>query len=261
MQVAKKVLVLSALLCPMFAWADETAGEEPHASLTGNLALTSNYIFRGISQTWDKPAIQGGLDWVHPSGFYLGTWASNVSDNIYNNTSMEWDFYAGYNGSINDDLSYNVALLEYYYPGGKYNAAPGEKYDTLEATAGLTYKFLNVKYSRTLTDFFGVNGNTIPPGNGDSKGSDYLEANVNYEVMEKLMLGLHIGHQKIKNYGDLDYTDYKVSLSKEFGGFNFTAAYSDTNADSALYTYSNGAGDSKDISNGVFFVTVSKTFN
>lgn len=259
MRVAKKVLILSALLCPMFAWADETAGEEPHASLTGNLALTSNYIFRGISQTWDKPAIQGGFDWVHPSGFYLGTWASNVSGNIYNNTSMEWDFYGGYNGSINDDLSYSIGLLEYYYPGGKYNAAPGEHYNTLEANAGITFKFLNVKYSRTLTDYYGVNDNTA--GNGDSKGSDYLEANVNYEVMEKLMLGLHIGHQKIKNYGDFDYTDYKISLSKEFGGFNFTAAYSDTNADSALYTYSNGAGETKDISNGAFFVTVSKTFN
>lgn len=259
MRVAKKVLILSALLCPMFAWADETAGEEPHASLTGNLALTSNYIFRGISQTWDKPAIQGGFDWVHPSGFYLGTWASNVSGNIYNNTSMEWDFYGGYNGSINDDLSYSIGLLEYYYPGGKYNAAPGEHYNTLEANAGVTFKFLNVKYSRTLTDYYGVNDNTA--GNGDSKGSDYLEANVNYEVMEKLMLGLHIGHQKIKNYGDFDYTDYKISLSKEFGGFNFTAAYSDTNADSALYTYSNGAGETKDISNGAFFVTVSKTFN
>ena len=261
MQTSIKILTICVLaVSPLCGWADETPGEEPHSSITGNLALTSNYMFRGISQTWDKPAIQGGFDWTHPSGFYLGTWASNVSDNIYNNASVEWDLYGGYNGSINDDLTYNVSLLGYFYPGGKYNAAPSEKYDTVEAAIGMTYKFLNVKYSRTLTDFYGANGNTITPDNGDSKGSDYIEANVNYEIMEKLLLGLHIGRQKVKNYGSLDYSDYKISLAKEFGGFNFTAAYSNTNADPALYTYTNGVGDSKDVSNGVFFVTVGKTF-
>ena len=270
MQMIKNALVASALLmCPMTIWADETtheakAGierEEPHASLTGNFALTSNYIFRGISQTFDKPAIQGGVDWVHPSGFYLGTWASTISSVSYNNTNLEWDVYGGYNGSISDDFAYNVALLGYLYPGGKYNAAPDEKYDTLEATVGVTYKFLNVKYSHTLTDYYGVNNNTVSVPNGDSQGSGYIEANVNYEVMDKLILGLHVGHQKIKNYGDLDYTDYKVSLSKQFGGVNLTAAYSDTNADPAIYTISDSTGKSKDISNGAFFVTAAMTFD
>ena len=255
----KTLLVCSLGLSPVFCIAEETPA--PPYTLTGNFALTSNYVFRGISQTWDEPAIQGGVDWAHSSGFYLGTWVSTISSNSYNNTNLEWDLYGGYNGSINDDFSYNLALLGYFYPGGKYNAAPDEKYDTLEATVGLTYKFLNVKYSHTLTDYYGVNSTTISPPNGDSQGSGYIEANVNYEVMEKLILGLHIGHQKIKNYGDLDYTDYKVSLSREFGGVNLTAAYSDTNADPALYTISDAAGKSKDISNGAFFITAAMTFD
>ena len=255
----KTLLVCSLGLSPLVCLAEEAAA--PPYTLTGNFALTSNYIFRGISQTWDQPAIQGGVDWAHSSGFYLGTWASNISSNSYNSTNLELDLYGGYNGSISDDLGYNVALLGYYYPGGEYSAAPDEKYDTLEATAGLTYKFLNVKYYYTLTDYYGLNSATGSSPNGDSQGSTYVEANVNYEVMDKLILGLHIGHQKIKNYGALDYTDYKISLTREFGGVNLTAAYSDTNADSALYTVSNSAGRSKDISNGAFFVTAAVVFD
>lgn len=254
MHVSLKSLAAGLLLvCPLV-----TSAEEAVSPITGNLALTSNYVFRGISQTWDEPAVQGGFDYAHPSGFYVGTWASNVSDHIFNNTSIEIDLYGGYNGVINDDLSYNVGLIQYYYPGGEYNIAPSEEYDTLEAYAGVTYKFFNLKYSYSVTDFFGVNEATA--GNGDSDGSGYLEANINYAIMDTLTLGLHVGHQKVENYGDLDYTDYKVSLTKAIAGFNLTAAYTNTNADEALYTYANGTGETEDISDSAFFVSVGKTF-
>ncbi len=249
------VLVVS----PMLALADEPTS--PH-SVTGNLALTSNYVFRGISQTFDDPAIQGGFDYAHASGFYLGTWASNVTSASFSNASLEWDFYAGYSGKINDDFSYNVGLLEYYYPGGRTNIPPNEEYNTLEAFAGVTYKFFNVKYSSTLTDYFGVNQNNPPTGggaNGGSKGSGYLEANANFELPQSVILGLHVGHQRVENYGILDYTDYKVGLTKAFGGFNFGLAYTNTNANSVPYTVTKGT-DTEDISDGVFTLSVGKTF-
>lgn len=250
-------LALGALTAASAGWADEKG--EAH-NFSGNLTLTSNYVFRGISQTFDDPAVQGGFDYAHASGFYLGTWASNVTSASYTSASMEWDFYGGYNGAINDDLSYNVGLLEYYYPGGK--SSSGEKYNTLEAYAGVTYKMLNVKYSHTLTDYFGVNANNTPTGgtaNGDSKGSGYLEANATFELPQSINLGLHVGHQKVSNYGILDYTDYKVGLSKEFGGFNFGLAYADTNAKSGPYTITKG-GDTENISDGTFILSVGKTF-
>src|SRR5690349_14450604 len=68
----------------------------PEHMLTANVGLFSEYIFRGISQTGGKPAVQGGFDYAHSSGFYAGTWASNISwledFGQYNRSSLEWDF-------------------------------------------------------------------------------------------------------------------------------------------------------------------------
>lgn len=255
----KKLILSSFAIGALTVAAASLADEKAEAhSYTGNLTLTSNYVFRGISQTFDDPAIQGGFDYAHASGFYLGTWASNVTSASYNDASMEWDFYGGYNGKINDDLSYNVGLIGYYYPGGE--SASGEEYDTLEAYAGVTYKFFNVKYSHTLTDYFGVNSNNpVGTPNGDSEGSGYLEANATFELPQSIILGLHVGHQEVDNYGILDYTDYKVGLSKEFGGFNLGLAYTDTNAKNAPYTITKGT-DTENISDGTFILSVGKTF-
>lgn len=253
------------VISPMLALADEPTS--PH-SVTGNLALTSNYIFRGVSQTWDRPAVQGGIDYAHASGVYLGTWASNVSGNTYTNGSMEWDFYGGYNGKVNDDLGYTVGLLEYYYPGARTNTTPRNKYNTLEGNVGVSYKMFSLKYSRTFTNYFGIDQDNTPANfntgvsdaaNGDSKGSGYLEGNANFELPQKVMLGLHVGHQKVKSYGNLDYTDYKVSLGKELAGFNFTLAYSNTNAKTAYYKFT-ANGETKELADGTVLLTVGKTF-
>ena len=108
------------------AFADEApaAAAEAASPVTGNMAFVSNYVFRGLTQSWAKPAVQAGLDYVHPSGFYLGTWGSSVSDKEYNNASMEWDFYAGYNGKINDDMGWGVGAIQIWYPGGQCQQHP-----------------------------------------------------------------------------------------------------------------------------------------
>lgn len=244
------------------------------ADITGNLTLVSDYAFRGISQTWERPAIQGGFDYTHASGFYLGTWASNVSGNTYPNANMEWDFYGGYNGKINDDLSYNVGLLQYYYPGGKTSpVSPNDKFNTLEAYAGITWKWLNLKYSHTLTDYFGISNSGFQPcnfstgvcdaPNGNSKGSGYLEANVTYEIMDKLNVIAHIGHQKVRHYKNLDYTDWKIGITKElpkeWGGLILGAAYVDTDADKDYFRFA-ANGETKTLSDSRFIISVGKTF-
>src|SRR5436190_22836171 len=100
---------------------------EPDWTFTGNVGLFSQYVFRGISQTNEKPAVQGGFDLGHKSGFYAGTWASNISwisDGTSGNppgstasASLEWDFYGGYKGSLPADFGYDLGALYYYYPG------------------------------------------------------------------------------------------------------------------------------------------------
>lgn len=93
------------------------AGDGP---LSGNLSLTSNYLFRGISQTQDGPAVQGGIDYAHPSGFYVGTWASNVAwvkeNGLKDDNRLEIDLYGGYKGEAGP-IAYDLGLIRYHYPG------------------------------------------------------------------------------------------------------------------------------------------------
>ena len=85
------------------------------AEISGNVALTSNYMFRGVSQNDNSWAIQGGLDYAHDSGFYIGLWGSNVDDSFYNGSSLELDTYAGWGGDVGP-VSLDVGFLRYNYP-------------------------------------------------------------------------------------------------------------------------------------------------
>jgi uncharacterized protein (TIGR02001 family) len=178
----------------------------PH-TITGNLGFFSDYRFRGISQTVKNPAIQGGFDYAHASGFYAGTWASNVSGYLYANANMEWDFYGGYNYKLNDDIGLTAGGLYYFYPSGKTGA--DKRFDTFEANFGGNWKWVSGKLWYSVTDFFGA---TDPK----SKGSTYVEVNATFPLSElktgnawldKVSLVGHLGHQKVKNYKDFDYTD------------------------------------------------------
>lgn len=229
------LLMLAALGAPMV-----TEAADPPYTISGNLSLVSDYAFRGISQTVAAPAIQGGFDFNHSSGFYLGTWASNVSELLYNG-NMEWDFYGGYNWTVNKDFSINVGGLYYHYPNG---GATGFDPNTFEVYAGATWKWFNVKASYATTDLFGL---------PNSEGSIYYEANFNYTLPMAINFAAHYGWTEVENYSGFDYEDWKVGVSKEFGGFNFGLAYVDTNLPSFKIK-----GD--DITEGRVVVSIGKTF-
>lgn len=280
--VATAVASLFAGSASVFAQA-AAAPASPH-TFTGNMTLATDYRFRGISQTFKLPTVQGGIDYSHSSGFYLGTWASNVSGNQYpNGASLEWDFYGGYKGAISGDLGFDVGLLYYWYPGVKFNnVAPftgTTKPNNLEVYLGLTYQWLSVKYSHTLTDFFGTKNETFGgacqnaiTGNpadcfgatpGGSKGSGYLDFTANYPLTEKLTLVGHVGHQSVRHYGKLSYTDWKIGLNYDLNGWTLGAAYVDTNATKGWYTAVNGVlptADVKKVGEGTVVLSVGKTF-
>ena len=177
---------------PVVAMAAEEKKEESPHTLTGNFGFASEYRYRGIAQTNSKPALQGGFDYSHASGFYLGTWASNISwlsDTGAASASLEWDWYGGYKGTVGD-LSYDVGGLYYYYPGS-YTAAyraSASKPDTFEVYAAGTWKWFTLKYSHSLTDTFGYK---------DSKGSGYLDLTGTYEVSPGVNVVAHVGNQVI----------------------------------------------------------------
>ncbi len=262
----KKLLFASAiaglLALPGLARAQSTpaaAAPTPEHTFTGNATLVSDYRFRGISQTFKLPAVQAGFDYAHSSGMYLGTWASNVSNNVYaNGAGLEWDFYGGYKFEVAKDTAADIGLLYYLYPGAKFNTPAQDKYNNTELYAALSYGSFTAKYSHTISDFFGMNTATMgglcgldsngaatatcfSASPGGSKGSGYLDLAYNFDLGDKLTLALHAGHQSVRNYGKLSYTDYKIGLTKEYGGFLFGAALVATDANTEVWRAMNGA--------------------
>mgnify|MGYP003576431514 CR=1 FL=1 len=253
--------------------AGEAAPEASPHTLTGNLALVSDYRFRGISQSYRRPAVQGGFDYVHSSGFYVGTWNSSVSGNSYNNgASLEMDFYGGYRFEPIGGFTADVGVLSYYYPGAKLNSAPGtptdQEYDTTELYFGLSSGSFSGKLSYAVTDYFGLDDETagyaywtsLPP-KGDTKGTVYLDLNYNFDLGDKLVLGAHVGHLWVRHYGDLSYTDYKLSLTKEWAGLNLGLAIVGTDADKDFYQVGNSAWQSpRKFGATTAVVSIAKTF-
>ncbi len=254
----KKLIVSAAVLACLAAPAFAAEPASPH-SFSGNLTVASDYRFRGISQTFKQPTIQGGFDYAHSSGFYLGNWNSNIAGAQYNNGGgIEMDFYGGYKFELAKDLMADVGALYYYYPGASIGAT-GEEYDNAEIYFGVAYKWFSAKYSHGVTDFFGLN--TASGGiNGDSKGSGYLDLNANFEIADKTTLGLHVGRQRVNNYGNLNYTDYKLGVSRDFGFATLGAAVVGTNAKLVNYPRVTSGAKSKDVTDTGFVVSISKTF-
>ena len=225
-------------------------------TLTGNVGLFSQYVFRGMTQTNEKPALQGGFDYAHSSGLYAGIWGSNISwisDAAAGvSASLELDTYFGYKNSFAEDFSYDVGFLRYNYPGTYPSGFV--KPDTNEIYGQLGYKWFTAKYSHSLSDTFGV---------ANSKNSGYLDLSANFEVADKLTLGLHAGKQKysgntagMSNDAMFTYTDTKISLTKDINGYLLGAAYTNTNGKATSYTNMFGTN----IARSQFAVSVSKTF-
>ena len=216
----KPLATALAALATIAAAGAAHAGDGP---FTANVGLVSDYAYRGWSQTDERPALQGGFDYAHDSGLYAGVWGSNVSwlsdsnPNVHN--SLELDIYGGYKGTIGA-IGYDVGLLQYYYPGSYPKGFNSP--DTLEGYIGLSWEFLSFKYSYAFTDLFGYDR---------SDGSQYYDLGAAVDVGGGFTLAAHVGYSDIK--GQDDYTDWKLGVTKEFGGFNFGLHYVDTDVDNA----------------------------
>jgi uncharacterized protein (TIGR02001 family) len=234
-----KKLLLSAAIATIFtgnfAFAEDA---KPDNEVSFNIAGASDYRYRGLSQTRLKPALQGGADYVNnPSGFYAGTWLSTIkwTKDAGGSGDIEVDLYAGKRGELVKDVSYDVGVLSYVYPSNGLGKVAGfADANTTEVYGQIGYGPAYLKYSHSVTNLFGF---------VDSKSSGYLDIGASFEVAPGYTLGLHYGHQSVKNNTTYAYDDWKVGVTKEFGGVIFGLAAIGTNAEKALYTTStlNGA--------------------
>ncbi len=223
---------------------------EPDFTFAGNLGIFSDYRFRGISQTNKKPAIQGGVDFAHKSGFYLGNWNSNVDSAMYNGANIEMDFYGGWKGTFGD-YGLDVGALYYYYPGSD------SKIDNTELYIGGSWGPLSLKYSYAVSDFFSVD---------NSKGAYYVLLTGTHDFGNGFGINGSVGYQGLKKDGyytemngsqTWSVVDYKVGGTYTIDGWVLGLAYVTTNRD---ITAGTAADSNRNISGGTALVYVTKSF-
>jgi uncharacterized protein (TIGR02001 family) len=241
-------IILASTACAAAASSSGAQAADGAASahhLTANVGVYSQYVFRGLAQSNERPALQGGFDYSHDGGFYAGTWFSNVSwfadTNAGNSSSLEWDGYVGFRKALPAGVTADVGYLRYEYPGS-FPALPAGtvKPATDEVYLGLSWRWASLEYSHGLSDLFGVE---------DSDGGHYVDLTVTVPVRENLALALHAGRQSFAGasaYARLagtdndtlyGYEDYRATLSYSLGaGWSASATVTLSTAEDAGYT-------------------------
>lgn len=217
----KKLLLASAAAMTLTALPSLS-----FADVAFNVGATSDYRYRGISQTRVKPALQGGIDYSQ-GGFYLGTWASTIKwiKDFDGDAGVEIDLYGGYKGELSPGLGYDVGVLSYVYPSNKLSPSA----NTTELYGALSYGPATLKYSHAVTDTF---------GNLDSKNSYYVDLSAGFDLGNGFTLTPHVGYQRIAGplKSDASYTDYSLTVSKDFSGVVLSVALVGTDADKSFYS-------------------------
>ncbi len=228
----KKSLVLMSMLA--VAAGAARADDPPPPPFTANVAVTSNYKYRGQDQGNNKPAIQGGFDYTM-NGFYVGNWNSSIG---FTSAGIEMDFYGGYRGEFAKDFGYDVGILQYYYPQKDKVVS----FDTTEIYGALTFNVFTLKYSHTVSsDYFGF-GESFEKGvpltyRPKGRNTGYLDLSANVPLVDKLTLNAHVGYTRFPsalrniddgtgmNIGLPNYYDYKLGLTYDLGsGFSLAGA-------------------------------------
>ncbi|KPH58629.1 MULTISPECIES: TorF family putative porin [Pseudoalteromonas] len=205
----KTVIAISALA--LMGTTSTTA----YAEVTANVAATSNYLWRGQEQTNGDAAISGGIDYVNESGFYAGTWVSNAS--WADEMTYELDFYAGFGGDINENISYDVGYIYYAYP----DAASSADADFSEIYGSLSMGGFSFGASILATSAASGDGSDF----GDSL---YLTADYGFAIGSNgTEMALHVGHYSGDFIGDDNIIDYGISISKD----GFTLGLSNNDID------------------------------
>ncbi len=245
------------------ALAADPKAPAPDFEISGNFALVSDYRFRGMSQSDRSLAAQGGLDYTHKTGFYVGTWGSNVSDWANpSGSGLELDLYTGYSTELASGVGIDVGVIYYYYPGNENKSAAspasGKTASSTEAYVGVSYGPFSYKYSHMVSkQWFTYQA---------SSGSSYHDLSAEFPISEQLTLGAHYGVQDVKgNTSGLDgFTDYKIGISYALSGdFTIGLDYVGTGSLTAtekLTFFTGGGTSAKKLYTSGAVLSLSKSF-
>lgn len=226
MQNNLKAAILAALLlAPAMSFAQEVAAVEEESNFSANVGYVSDYVFRGISQTsggtgtFNSSAIQGGLDYSFgDSGFYIGTWGSNVNYGVTGGPDLEIDLYAGWNHDLGETVNFDAMLIVYTYMGADDSYGNSNYAELITKFAFGDYATLTLGYANDYAnldeDVFYTNlGNSWDLGSSGIA----LDVAVGYSFADDIIGG--------------NYADWTVGLSRDFGPVNVGVHYYDTNLD------------------------------
>ena len=206
--------LLLATVLVAFAVSNQ-AGAQEESPLSANLTVTTDYVFRGYTQTGEDPAVQGGLDWAGSGGWYVGTWASNIDFGSGDDASVEVDIYGGYAWEANG-VSYDVGVLYYAYPGAESSSG----YDFVEAYAGLGYDLDAVSLSGAV--------HFTPDNFGETGTGWYLTGGLSGALSDAVSVDANVGFSQVtEDFGE-DYLDWNVGLSYAFSSVALDLRYHDT---------------------------------
>ena len=200
----------------LFGPAAAARGQEEPA-VAANLAVTTDYVFRGYTQTGEDAAVQGGVDWAGPSGWYIGAWASKIDFGPEDDASMEIDIYGGYAWQVND-VSYDLGVIYYAYPGADEMSG----YDFVEAYLSLGYDLEAVSLSAAI--------HFTPDNFGETGNGWYLTGGLSRALSESLSVDANVGFSQVTpDFGE-DYLDWNLGLNYSLSRFAMDLRYHDTDA-------------------------------
>ena len=224
--------------------ANSVGGEGPF-SFSANVAFTNDYRFRGVTLTDSSFAVQGGFDIGHSSGFYIGTWASNLDETTVGYGSAELDIYGGWSGDLTDGLSADIGVIGYLYP----DAGPGD-FDYIEFYGSLSFSLGPV---------------SITPGIAYAPEQDSLGGTDNLYIYGDVSIG--IPNTPLTINGHVGYTDGFLTFTTDSEAvdwaFGADLALNDTFTLSAAYVGVEGDAlvDPGEIfTDDAFVVTLSASF-
>jgi len=220
------VSFISGLLALGSAGVAADEAESPH-SWSGGVTYSTDYMYRGESQTGNNPAVSGTVNYGYDLGngmnVYAGTWASSI--NFGGNAELDW--YGGLTGSIGDTgLGWDVGFLYYQYPGG-------DDLDFVEGHLGLSYAFAEMPGAPTV----GFKVHYTPEWQLKADDGLYYEGNIGLSLPADFGLTFHVAHQEVDDnatWGSPDWSEWNVYLSHALvGPLSVSVGYHDTDLSKA----------------------------